>query len=548
MKIDFNPENGVILAYDYFHTKHDLLNQQNWTDIVGGFLKIIPRRVHSDLSKRILCGWLATLCEKSYYEVVHLNHETPGDSFKKELMRLVQKEVLPEYLTQSGPVLCGKKQPSFIESILPTLNRYEVMELVSKRFNVGVKSFIVGGSMSYGPFYSVRGDGDTGEVSDIDGIIVFDDEFFGFEQTILADEVFIPEEMSLFVKRLKLFRQLFKDGKADLLSQRFSIKGKDFTVSLHFFPISVFADITTGLIVEAIKERKDTEHILKDFRVNPFTHPCMATNSFMATRRESVVTGYAVDGGYISHMPGYAISRGVLFLGAYHTVIYPAFLLFYNKDTIVSECVGKFEKLLYSEVEKLRLKYPFASYNKGHNRYDIFAPGRYEEGNNSFLHPKHLEKYEIPASQEIFLTLDESGLKLKHGRPSTLSTHRKLIKWRHETLASVEREIKKFRKNRQSPLLLKSLKEKGISWHTICTFPSTQKRIRFPKKNTLQTDKTTLILAILEQENILPNDVLRLTEYNQLAKDFGRVFISSSYDATDPDRRYPIFLSLIIRT
>ena len=63
------------------------------------------------------------------------------------------------------------------------------------------------------------------------------------------------------------------------------------------------------------------------------------------------------------------------------------FLVFYDKDQYVTDLVKGFEKLLYDQVDILRKKFPSSTYAKAHNRYDIFAPGRFEEGLNSFISP-----------------------------------------------------------------------------------------------------------------------------------------------------------------
>lgn len=543
-------------VYENFRNGYSLLNSQNWVNTINLFLKIIPNNVSSDFSKRIICGWLAALCEKSYYLTAHLKSETEQIIFEEELMKIIIHNNLPGYLFKDGPVLCGKKQPSFVESVSPTLERYRVMEFLKKRFNRGIKSIIIGGSMSYGAFYSVRGNIDNGEVSDIDGLVVIDDSFFEFEQENIIlnsnEEILLAEEVDLFKKRLVIFKQLLSEDKADIISQRFSLKGKNFNVSLHFLPVSLFTDITTGAIIESIDKKKDKEYIIRDFRTDYFTHPCIATNSFIATRHESLVTGYPVNGGYISNMPGYLISKGILFPGVYHTVIYPAFLVFYDKDGFITECIKKFEMFLYCEVEKQRANYPFASYNKGHNRYDIFAPGRYEEGNNSFLHPKHLDKYKVPTNTQILIKKsfveNDHNQDLSYEMPNTISIRNRLISWKEKTLELVETEIKKFRLDPHSFYLLKSLKKDGKPWYTVYIIPSMKKEYMYFKKPFLKEDSNEIIIGIIEQENILPKDLLKLKEYNELVKVFGRVFVSASYDSADQEKRYPIYLSLIIRT
>ena len=383
------------------------------------------------------------------------------------------------------------------------------------------------------------------------------DSFIDSEQPISGldkndnQEIFLPEEVETFTNRLKIFKQLLREDKADIISQRFSIKEKDFNVSLHFFPLSLFKDITVGTIVKSLNDGIDREYTIRNFRTDSFTHPCMATNSFIATTHESTVIGHEVYGGYISNMPGYSISKGIFFPGAYHIVIYPSFLVFYDKDGFVTECVNKFEKTLYLEVKKQQVKYPFASYNKGHNRYDIFAPGRYEEGNNSFIDPKYLDKYKIPTNVQTYIKkpyLKENNQRLINNLPSTLNERKNLVEWKQTTLEFIEEELKKFRLDPNSYILLKSLKKDGKSWYTVFTISSMKKEYIYFSDSFLESDSDEVIIGVIEQENILPKDLLKLQEYNELSKIFGRVFVSATYDITDQEKRYPTYLSVVIRT
>lgn len=554
-KLESNEIDGV---FKLFKSGYSAITNHNWSDIIKNFLNSIPTsELSMDFSKRIICGWLAALCEKSYYLVAHQKSDLIQASFRKKLLKLIDNNRLPRYIFQDGPVLCGKKQPAFAESITYTLDRFKIIELLHKKFKIGVKAIVIGGSMSYGAFYSVRGNIKEGEVSDIDGLVIVDDSFFESEELISPlgqnsnQEIFLSEEVENFVVRLKIFKKLFREGKADIISHRFSIKGKDFDVSLHFFPLSVFADITVGTIVKSLNEGTDSEYVIRNFRTDSFTHPCMATNSFIATTHETSVTGREVRGGYITNMPGYSISKGVLFPGAYHIVIYPSFLVLYDKDGLVTKYVKEFEKTLYLEVKKQQVKYPFSTYNKGHNRYDIFAPGRYEEGNNSFIHPKYISRYQIPTNVKTFIKkpyINGSNIKRIKTVPSSISKIKSLAKWKQKTLKLIGKGVKKFRQDPNSFILLKSLKKDGKSWYTVMTATSMKKEYTYFKNYFLESNSEEVIIGVIEQENILPKDLLKLKEYNELSKIFGRVFVSATYDVSDQEKRYPTYLSLVIRT
>jgi len=77
--------------------------------------------------------------------------------------------------------------------------------------------------------------------------------------------------------------------------------------------------------------------------------------------------------------------------------------------------VAEFEKLIYKEVQILRQDFLYSTYSKAHNRYDIFAPGRFEEYKDSFISPNDLIKYLPPPDFLILkdgaLVIDDSDVK-----------------------------------------------------------------------------------------------------------------------------------------
>ena len=69
-----------------------------------------------------------------------------------------------------------KRQPALIETIKGTLIRLDKLETIENVFKDHVKSIIIGGSMSYGPFYNIRENLDSTGSSDIDLIFVVSDD------------------------------------------------------------------------------------------------------------------------------------------------------------------------------------------------------------------------------------------------------------------------------------------------------------------------------------------------------------------------------------
>src|SRR5690606_7485706 len=96
-----------------------------------------------------------------------------------------------------------------------------------------VLSCISGGSMSYGRFYNVRGGEDS---SDLDLILVYENESEAAlnAATILPKEIgFDPEDSRLLDERIHKYVEMAREGKAQVLSQKSSVAGQDFDVSMH---------------------------------------------------------------------------------------------------------------------------------------------------------------------------------------------------------------------------------------------------------------------------------------------------------------------------
>lgn len=100
--------------------------------------------------------------------------------------------------------------PNFSESLLATLERFQVLEETEEVFLNIVDGIIVGGSLAYGPFYNVRAGEDKTVSSDIDMIMIIGDDFLD-EKAWSAFEnykIFSETEKASFKKRRDVFLNL----------------------------------------------------------------------------------------------------------------------------------------------------------------------------------------------------------------------------------------------------------------------------------------------------------------------------------------------------
>jgi len=104
----------------------------------------------------MVAGWTAALCERAYYTAAYGKTNNVRLNFERQLKEIIKFTSLPKFLSCLGLVICGKRQPSFIESVIPTLERFRVMERLPEVFGIGIDLIIIGGSMSYIPFFGIR--------------------------------------------------------------------------------------------------------------------------------------------------------------------------------------------------------------------------------------------------------------------------------------------------------------------------------------------------------------------------------------------------------
>lgn len=545
--------------YAIFKKKYESMSKENWHKQIVNYLKEIKSFSGNSIAERMVIGWIAGLYERAYYLAAHEKPIHTQLNFNNQLMQITDSKSLPGFLGCLGKIVCGKRQPSFIESVIPTLERFRILECLPEVFGNGVDSIIVGGSMSYIPFFGIRENKKTNDFSDIDMLIVINDNFFKDSswKKFKNSNLFPNNEKKIFLERIKVFQKLNQNNIADIFSQRFSIIGKSFTISNHFITRSTFKRMIYTDLEKSLRSKKDIEYIMRDFRVDPFRHPCHARHTFDGQRFESIIDGYKLKlGGFISNMPGYIISQGKFYPGVYQTIISPAFLVFFDRTGITKKLVKKFENILCREVRHTRKKSPSATYAKAHNRYDIFPPGRYDDGHDSYVSPKQMKKYvSLPSFNitGIELTLSPKVAQSYKSRDSKDNQQMRneirnyLTNWKKEILKNAEIEIEKLIEQKNFETLMIFAKQKENHWYTVTTVHRIKQLVKqvpspYKKSNSLNS----VIHKEVFTQLITPSDIMRLNAYEKLAQISGKVYIACVMDPADKYKNSPISYAVVI--
>ncbi len=518
------------------------INKKNWQFYVSSYISMANDFFGDLPEQRIVAGWLAGLCEKSYFVSASNQPVEIRNNFKEQLMQVIKTANLSEFLSSCGVVICGKRQPSFRESVLPTIERYEIMEKLPEIFSDGVESIIFGGSMSYSPFFGIRENSRSKDFSDIDALIVIKDGFFKkwAWKKLINSEIFFEKDKYIFLKRIKLFKKLIKSDNVDVFSQKFPVRNKKFIISIHFVTFDVFKKMVYTDLKKSLNKRMDVQYDMTDFRVDEFSHPCHARHTFNGQRIETTINCRpARGGGFLSSMPGYIISNGKFYPEVYHTIISTAFLVFYDITGRTKKLVKIFEKILYNEANIMRKEFSDSTYAKAHNRYDIFPPGRFERGLNSYVSPSIIKKYR---SSDCFVTISSRvkgcpnynnlvGARLDINNNYYNKTANLLEKWKRNVLKKAERDINRFVDSDGFRRKILLEKENNNKWCVVASIPSVKKII---VGTTLAYKKNNSNNPVITEEVftkiITPWEIMRIDAYEKLSRKSKKIYVSSIFD------------------
>ncbi|KKS41654.1 MAG: hypothetical protein UV61_C0006G0006 [Candidatus Gottesmanbacteria bacterium GW2011_GWB1_43_11] len=271
----------------------------------------------------------------------------------------IMEEDFPEPLKKNGHTLFGKLQPSLGEAIRETAKRLLFFEKLVKNLPPSVTGVILGGSISYGPFYNIRGEPDP---SDLDIFFIVAQEFFQEDHgqhLIGEDKGFCRSACDDFALRSRVFQKLCAEGKADMISLKSSID--DYLASIKIFPKGTFIREFDTELGDIIFGDKDAVAIVRDYKQGPYSSTYLnmvfPRYNFLHEPCEFRLTEeYPQEGGAIVNLPATIISNGHLYTGQHHNHIIPNFNVEYDADGSITASIDHFKKHLKQrfEIERKR--------------------------------------------------------------------------------------------------------------------------------------------------------------------------------------------------
>ena len=367
---------GIHAARDEFNDRMLNIQPDNWQDVFTDFTELLSSVEKNPYEERLAKGWLARLLEKTYFSYRHIGETAIDLSNDWGDMQDEIGSTLPDTVDNSP--IAGKRQPSFLESVTATLARYSIIETLPSLLEGSVDATIIGGSMSYGPFFNVR-DNRHGQSSDIDVIFVGNATLLEKPIEITDTQTALSEtDIMTLAARSKTFSELYQIGKANVLSQRFSLPDHTFNISAHFFTKDSLDTLIGARIEEQLAEGQDKLVLFNDFKPSPFIHPTCFQQGFDGTRREYHVSDQqSVPGGFITRISGYEVADSRMYLGLYHQLISPEYSVYSDVNGETTSRVDSFRRAMIQQLRREQQTSPESSLARCHTRYPIFAPERY---------------------------------------------------------------------------------------------------------------------------------------------------------------------------
>ena len=379
-----NDKSAVHLCERYESSKSLILQGDAWPDAVADYVPFIDAYARDDDHETLAKGLLARLLELSYRSNSSENKSI--EEFTLGVLDMLsQLRHVPDCLMRPRNGTHLKRQPSFFESMMGTIKRYKFMEALPVLFNGVADGIIIGGSMGYGPFFSVRDGKSTGDPSDIDAIIVMNDNYANAQnwQGVLASEVIQnSDKLSLF-SRFAIFAAMRRSDTVDVISQRFDIPGQSFNVSAHFMDHTFFDRMVGDQLTTDLATQSDTVFVARDLKPKRFEHAVCAQRSFDGSVYEyTVPEQLKLDCGYLAEIPAYIVAKKKLYPGLYQNLISPEFDVLYDTNGLVTTAVDTFRKTVIGHIENVRSSGQNASLGLSHIRSEYFSPGRYDQRAN----------------------------------------------------------------------------------------------------------------------------------------------------------------------
>lgn len=344
---EFNDNSDICKAENTIEQLREGLTSDSWKNSLDELIKLVEKEA-SGLDVSITQSKVAFLLE----DMTELWLKDGGDI--NELADEVKiffetKPNLSKFFTTPRPSALGKRQPTVIESIEATFDRFKAMGEIEEALESQCDGIIVGGSLSYGPFYNLRSSKDETGSSDIDAIALLTNNTESNSWDNLKEcKRMHPEDKSKFVNRFKIFsNSLTKNGTADVFSHKFPVVGTDFDISIHFFTEESF-----DKILNPDMSQQNHISILKDYKEKKFIHEFCKQRNFEGQEYAYKTPDQTeVEGGVVTQLPAYIMHDGKYYPGIYQNLILPRFFIYYDKNGGVTDKVSGFKNKITTHIK-----------------------------------------------------------------------------------------------------------------------------------------------------------------------------------------------------
>lgn len=261
------------------------------------------------------------------------------------LLQKLLKACPSEFLSRSDVALGGKRIPSFSETCEATMKRLRVFEELFLNLKPSFQSIILGGSLSYGAFHSVRDpqEESTESASDIDVLLIAEKMTGNLTENFPSLSFLAQTDVEVFLERFRHFQFLWSGKKADLISQKFPVVDGRYDVSLHLFPFLTLKRILGKEFRKNLLRGKDLDFYLQDYRLISYPLDFVeARNFFGELIQIDVSRKNPVAGGVINLMPSYVVRQDRFHPSVWHNLVSPEFQVVHDVDGKVSRYVRRF--------------------------------------------------------------------------------------------------------------------------------------------------------------------------------------------------------------
>lgn len=307
---------------------------------------------------QLIMGALATFADVDHH-----------DSLDRTTARALYQD--PRFTASPTP---ADLLPSPAESVIETGRRLRDAQSVRTVMADTPTTGIQCGSVSLGPYFSVRGGRRTAPASDLDMIIVYaDDTLVDVADQLLGVPGASTDDVHRLISRTKIFKRF--DDDQTVLSHKLHMwrnapdplypmaLGAEYGLSIHFISNSlleyIVVDSSDHLTVTEAAARRP----IRDYRNTPTDRPDVLY-SFTGHPTEFDPQLTTVDQGYFRRTSVYVITRDDRYHpGFYHTVTQPELDLLWDSDNVAN----RYRPLQ----QKLRERY---RYERDRDPYTLMRP------------------------------------------------------------------------------------------------------------------------------------------------------------------------------